>query len=143
MLEHTQAQPRIFVVGETIPNRQNTFVVCRRAAVMALVMSSHQGASCLLMWSLCVNRNQSRSCHTKRKVLVESTTPHCSFHPVALPVSPSTLDDGVLSFRFERALKVRVSQRLTSLIPVGLCHLVQQDKLTFDIKSHHTLSKRW
>lgn len=77
----------------------------------------------------------------KRKVLVESTTPHCSFHLVAQPVSRSALDDGALSFPVERVLKVRVGQRPSSLILAGSCHLVQQDKWTFDTQSNHTLAR--
>lgn len=62
-------------------------------------------------------------------------------HPPALcaqPMSQSALDDGALSFRVERALKVRVGQRPSSLILAGFCHLVQQDKWTFDTQSDHT-----
>lgn len=43
-------------------------------------------------------------------------------------MSPTTSDDGALSFRVERALKVRVGLRPTSLILAGLCHLVLEDK---------------
>lgn len=80
-----------------------------------------------------------KACAT-RKVLVESTTPHCSFHPVARLVSQSALDDGALSFQALRALKVRVGQRPSSLILFSFCYLVQQDKWTFDTQSDHTLA---
>ena len=103
----------------------------------------HQGASSSLMCSRGVRWNQSRPGRATRKVLVESATPHCSFPPCAQPVSRSTPDDGALSFRVERALKVRVGQRPSSLILAGFCHLVQQDKWTFDTQSDHTLAQLW
>lgn len=61
-------------------------------------------------------------------------TPFLFFPPAlcARLMSRTTLDDGALSFRVERALKVRVGQRPTSLILAGFCHLVQEDKWTFD-----------
>lgn len=111
--------------------------------VMALIRSRHKGASSVFMCGWCVRWNQSRPGCATRKVLVECTTPHCSYPPTppalcAQPMSQSALDDGALSFRVERALKVRVGQRPSSLILAGFCHLVQQDKWTFDTQSDHT-----
>lgn len=95
---------------------------------MALIMSSHWDAS----WAelMCESKSKQALSHQERKVLVKSTTPHCSFHPVGQPVSRTAWDDGALSFRFERVLKVRVRRRPGSLILVCFCHLVQQDKWT-------------
>lgn len=127
----------------TMYNRDNTFSCILWTVVMALIRSSHQGAASLFMCNWCVRWNQSKPGRTTRKVLVESATPHCSFPLCAQPMSQSALDDGALSFRVERALKVRVGQRPSSLILAGFCHLVQQDKWTFDTQSDHTLAQPW
>ncbi|MEQ2159823.1 hypothetical protein GOODEAATRI_027285 [Goodea atripinnis] len=54
---------------------------------------------------MCESKSKQALSHQERKVLEESTTPHCSFHPVGQPVSRNAWDDGALSFRFERVLK--------------------------------------
>lgn len=56
-------------------------------------------------------------------------------------VSRSAWDDGAPSFPAEGALKVRVGPRPTSLIPAGFCHLVQEDKWTFDTNTRPILLK--
>lgn len=79
--------------------------------------------------------------HHKEGACGEQDTPLLFPPPCAQPMSQSELDDGALSFRVERALKVRVGQRPSSLILAGFCHLVQQDKWTFDTQSDHTLAQ--
>lgn len=56
-------------------------------------------------------------------------------------MSRSARDDGAPSFRAEGALKVRAGRRPTSLIPAGFCHLVQEDKWTFDTNTRPILLK--
>lgn len=100
------------------------------AAVMTLIRSSPRIASSahvLLMREV----KPKPSWKTLARV---HDTPFLFFPPAscARPMSRTTLDDGALSFRVERALKVKVGQRPTSLILAGFCHLVQEDKWTFD-----------
>lgn len=104
-------------------------------AAMSLIRSSHRAISSVLMYCCwCVRWSQSQPGGRKKKKKKHwprCTTPHCSFFPsasCAQPMSQTTSDDGALSFQVERALKVRVGRRPTSLILAGLCHLVLEDK---------------
>lgn len=68
-----------------------------------------------------------------KAALAGFATPHCS-SPTSRsrPVSRGASDDGAPSFWAEGALKVRVGWRPSSSTPASFCHLVQEDKWTFD-----------
>lgn len=64
--------------------------------VMALIRSRHKGASSVFMCGWCVRWNQSRPGCATRKVLVECTTPHCSYPPTPpRPVCPADVTERV------------------------------------------------